>query len=82
MTTIRIPITQFKAQCTKLLREVAAGKQAIEVTNHGNVLAVVEPPARKSAKDPTEIINSLAGSAKHVGDIISPMPPDTWKAKR
>lgn len=82
MTTIQVPVTQFKAQCTKLLREVAKGKQAIEVTNHGTVMAVVEPPAKKTTKSPSEIIDSLAGSAKHVGDIVSPLSSDSWKARR
>tara|TARA_A100001037_G_C14927893_1_gene534656 strand:- start:376 stop:627 length:252 start_codon:yes stop_codon:yes gene_type:complete len=83
MTTVQIPITQFKAQCTKLLREVAAGKQAIEVTKHGDVLAVVEPPDKKKDKPKKNpLIGCMKGTVTYHPGWDEPLGPEMWEACR
>ena len=83
MTTVKIPVTQFKAQCTKLLREVAAGKQSIQVTKHGRIMAVVNPPEELSEppqKNP--LMGCLKGTVTYHPGWDEPMGDADWEACR
>ncbi len=81
MTTVQIPVTQFKAQCTKLLREVAASNQAIEVTKHGAVLAVVAPPKKKQGKPKKNpFMGCLKGTVTYLPGWDEPLDPKMWEA--
>jgi prevent-host-death family protein len=82
MTTLKIPVSEFKAKCTKVLRDVAASKQRVEVTNHGEVVAVILPPKPEAKPDPKAFLGSLRGTASFVGDIVSPLGEKDWKACR
>ena len=82
MTTIQIPVTQFKAQCTKLLREVAAGKQSIEVTKHGTVVAVVAPPKKKGQAKKNPLMGCLKGTVTYLPGWDEPLDPKMWEACR
>ncbi len=80
---MKIPVSEFKARCTQILREVASSPYRVEVTNRGKVIAVVGPPQAKPAKDPKKFFGSLAGSASHVGDIVAPAADEgEWEAAR
>ena len=41
-------VSEFKAKCTHVLRDVATEYMTVEITNHGKVIAVVEPPKPKT----------------------------------
>ena len=62
-------ISDFKAGCTRVLREVAAAEKVVEVTRHGRVVALVSPPPlirrRKS------FWGSLRGTSMAQGDLVS-----------
>ncbi len=80
---MKYSVSDFKAKCTWILREVAEKYQTVEVTNRGKVVAVVEPPKPEKKKDPKKFFGSLAGTASHVGDIISPaVDEQEWDAAR
>lgn len=69
MTKVQMRISAFKANCTRVLREVAAAEKVVEVTRHGRVVALVSPPPlvrrRKS------FWGSLRGTSMAQGDLIT-----------
>ena len=70
-----IPISQFKAHCLELVREVQRTGDSIILTNRGEPAAVVSPPS--ATKKPYQL-GLFVGTAKVVGDIVSPRPED-WE---
>jgi prevent-host-death family protein len=81
MTRVRMPISKFKAACTKVLREVAAAEKLVEVTNHGKVVALITPPpARKSR---ASFWGSMRGASVARDDLVAPaVASKAWQASR
>ena len=80
---MKMAVTEFKAKCTMVFREVQAEYKTVEITNHGKVIAVISPPVGLPGQDPRTFMGSLKGTASHVGDIVSPaMDADEWEANR
>jgi prevent-host-death family protein len=74
-----IAISKFKAKCLSLLQQVAKTKQPIRVTRFGKPVADVVPPADTEV-DRNVWIGSGKGTAKILGDIISPAnDADDWE---
>jgi prevent-host-death family protein len=66
----RVAISDFKAHCTEHLRRVERTGVPMQVTRHGKVVAVVNPPQKES---PTlaEWMGSGAGTVvKGSGDLF------------
>lgn len=64
---------EFKTRCLALLDEVAETGREIIVTKRGKPVAKLVPLRP----------NSLIGSVKFIGDIMSPVvDPDDWEANR
>jgi len=61
MTARQISISEFKAHCTEEIREVEKGKLILELTRHGKVVAVVQPP---SAAPSAPTLEDWVGSGK------------------
>ncbi len=77
-----IAISEFKAKCVSLLQQVSKTKQPIRVTRFGKPVADVVPPAEVEV-DRNAWIGSGHGTAKILGDIISPATePEEWEALR
>ena len=77
----KIAISEFKAKCLALLDRVQKTRKPICVTRHGVPVAEVVPPTL--IQDRTEWIESMKGSVKILGDIISPASPESeWEAER
>lgn len=68
---MKMSVSEFKAKCTRVLREVSMEYKTVEVTNHGKVIAVVESPKPEKKRAPKTFVGALAGTASHVGDIVS-----------
>ncbi len=80
---MKMSVSNFKAKCTQVLREVAETYGTVEVTNHGRVVAVVEAPKPAKRKDPKKFFGSLTGTASHMGDIVAPAVREKeWDAAR
>ncbi len=63
----------FKAQCLKLLDEVAKTREPLVITKRGKALAQLTPmPPEK------ELFGALAGSVLKEGDIVTPLDND-WE---
>lgn len=73
-----VGMAEFKANCTRLLRELGENGQEITVTSRGKAVAVVSAPEarpkRKSA------FGCMKGTATIIGDLDEPLDPD-WEAK-
>jgi prevent-host-death family protein len=80
---MKMSVTEFKAKCTQVLREVATHPYTVEVTKRGKTIAVVSAPEARPRKSPRQFFGSLKGTATHVADIVSPATdPKDWEACR
>ncbi|MFH0953555.1 MAG: type II toxin-antitoxin system prevent-host-death family antitoxin [Verrucomicrobiota bacterium] len=80
---MKMKVTEFKAKCAQVVREVATKPYAIELTKHGKVVAVVKAPEPGGKREPGKFFGSLAGTASYVGDIVSPAADARdWEATR
>jgi prevent-host-death family protein len=72
----RVPAAQFKAECLRLLDEVAQRRRPIIVTKRGKPVAKLVP----ADQAPIDPFGCMAGTAKICGDIISPIEDAGWTA--
>ncbi len=78
----QVAISEFKAKCLSLLQQVCKTKQPIRVTRFGKPVADVVPSVDVPV-DRNAWIGSGKGTAKILGDIISPAKgPTDWEALR
>jgi prevent-host-death family protein len=69
-----VPAGRFKAQCLRLLDEVAATGRALVVTKRGRPVARIVPADRLQP-------GALAGVIRFLGDITEPIDAE-WDALR
>ncbi len=78
---MKMSVSEFKAKCTHVLREVAAEYKTIEVTNHGRTVALIEPPKPKTKIN--QAWGSLAGKVTYVSpDFDKPLGDKEWEASK
>jgi prevent-host-death family protein len=76
-----IAISKFKATCLAVLEKVRKTGKPVLVTRFGQPVAEVVPPALKQR--PTRDLGALRGTARIVGDIVSPATDeDEWEVLR
>lgn len=76
-----IAISKFKATCLAVLERVRRTGEPVLVTKRGEPIAEVVPASRPAAGERT--LGDLAGSARIVGDIVSPVADESeWEALR
>ena len=81
--TIKMPVSEFKARCTQVLREVATKPYTVEVTNRGRVIALVSPPVPEKKPDPKAFFGSLKGTVSYISDDFDePLGEEEWEASR
>ena len=73
-----VGMAEFKANCTRLLREVEQGGEPITVTVRGKPVAVVNAPEINSKR--RSALGALKGFITIHGDIVGPVDPD-WEAQ-
>ena len=77
-----IGMAEFKANCTRLLREVEQGGESITVTVRGKPVAVVNAPAQQQHEPRRSVFGKLKSAAYR--DDLEPedfvVDPD-WEAK-
>lgn len=74
-------ISEFKATCLAVLERVRRTKKPVLVTRFGQPVAEVVPPSAPAR--PKSWIGSLAGTARIIGDIVSPSGDESdWEAGR
>ena len=72
-----IKASEFKAKCLKIMDEVAATNEPVEITKHGVPVARLVPAPQR----PKTIIGAMKGSVLYMGDIISPIGEE-WESER
>jgi len=65
-----IAISKFKATCLSVMERVRKTKKPVLVTRFGEPVAEIIPPT--PPPPPKSWLGSMAGSARIVGDIVSP----------
>lgn len=73
-----VGMAEFKANCTRLLREVSEDGEAITVTSRGKPLAVVSAPEAKPKR--RSALGMMKGQIVINGDLDDPIDPD-WEEK-
>lgn len=74
----KIPISKFKATCSRILENVRLAKKPVLITRFGKPLAQVVPPTPAPRTD--DWLGSLAGTGRIVGDIVGPASAQTgWE---
>jgi prevent-host-death family protein len=72
---MRIPAAVFKAECLKLMDEVARTGQPVVITKHGKPVAQLVPvPA-----EPTSLFGYMKNTVTIKGDIVAPTD-ESWSA--
>ena len=80
---MKISVSEFKAKCTQVVREVATHPYAVEITNRGKVVAVMSPPPAEERANPGAFWGSLKGSVIYMApDFDEPMGEADWEATR
>lgn len=68
-----ISVTEFKAKCLEILREVNEDHVSYIITKHNKVVAEVNPPQSVDQENP------LKGTILYEGDLISSVE-ENWEA--
>ena len=72
-----IKASEFKAKCLKIMDEVAATSEPVEITKYGVPVARLVPVRQR----PKTIIGAMKGSILYMGDVVSPIGEE-WEAER
>jgi prevent-host-death family protein len=72
--TIPISVTEFKAKCLEIIREVQEDSVSYTITKHNKVVAEVHPPVQDELTT-----NPLKGSVVFEGDLLSPIN-ESWES--
>jgi len=67
---------QFKNRCLAVMDQVQKSGEPVLITKHGKPVAKLVP----AAPPEDEIFGRMAGKAKILGDIVSPIEAD-WECK-
>lgn len=71
---VYIPITDFEADCLRLLDQVAQQRRPIMITRGGKPIAKLVP----IAEEMIDLFGRMAGTAEICGDIIGPIDNVEW----
>lgn len=73
-TLRQVSAADFKANCLRLMDEVAQRRTSLVITKRGKPVAKLVPADEK----PIDIFGRMAGTVKICGDIISPIEDLDW----
>ena len=76
-----IAISEFKAKCLAILENVRITKTPVRITRFGKPVAEIVPPT--GVTDRAQLMDSMKGKMKFLGDIVSPATEeDEWEVLR
>ncbi len=75
MDNRHVAAAEFKANCLRLMDEVARERRPIIITKRGKPVAKLVPVEEQ---EPIDLFGRMAGTIKIVGDIISPIEDAGW----
>jgi len=74
---MKVAVSEFKAKCTRMFRDVEELRETIEVTRRGKVIAIIRPP-ETGKTDPAEFLGCLQGTVSYTPDWDDPLGEDDW----
>jgi prevent-host-death family protein len=75
MDNRHVSAAEFKANCLRLMDEVAQQRRPIIITKRGRPVAKLVPVEEQG---PIDLFGRMAGTIKICGDIISPIEDAGW----
>jgi prevent-host-death family protein len=76
-----VTISEFKAKCFSLLKQVQKTKKPLRVTRFGKPIADIVPTSSQPSR--ANWFGSMKGTIEILGDIVSPASDeDEWEALR
>jgi prevent-host-death family protein len=75
MDNRHVAAADFKANCLRLMDEVARERRPIIITKRGKPVAKLVPVEEL---EPVDLFGRMAGTIKICGDIISPIEDAGW----
>lgn len=77
-----ISVTEFRAQCLELIRQVERGGEAVAITRHGKLVARLIPPTARSAQGPPPWTTLRGSGVLHVEPAESVLEDQAFDALR
>jgi antitoxin (DNA-binding transcriptional repressor) of toxin-antitoxin stability system len=77
--TMEMSVTEFKAKCTKVFRDIEKQKKPVQITRRGKVIAVVQPSITKGP-DPQKFLGCLHDTLTFHPGWDEPLGEDGWEA--
>lgn len=75
-----VAISEFKANCLFMLREVAKTKTPLVVTKFGKAIAEIIPPS--PGQKESKWLGFMSGEIKFLGDVLAPVFDERdWKQR-
>lgn len=73
-----ISVSEFKATCLEILREIQKTGRSIRITKRGQPVAELRPASATAARSPVGV---MRGRGRILGDIVSPIgAAEDWEA--
>ena len=79
---MRVAVSEFKNNCTKILREIATQHKIVEITNRGKVVAIITPANPEPELAPRTFLGSLQGTVTFLPGWDEPLGETDWEACR
>ncbi len=76
---MKMSISEFKAKCTQVVREVGTEYKTIDLTNRGRVVAHVVPAQPDKKPDPRGFFGSLRGTVTYKKGWDEPLGEKDWE---
>ena len=76
---MQIPVTEFKAKCTSIFRDIEKQRKSVEITRRGKIIAIIKPPAA-TGPDPAHFLGCLHNTLTFHPGWEEPLGGDDWEA--
>ena len=76
---MKMSVSEFKARCTQVIREIGTQYEAVEVTNRGKTVVRVVPFDGEPTADAKQFFGSLRGSVTLMPGWEDPLGEDDWE---
>ena len=76
-----ITVTEFKAKCLRLIRQMVKNHESMTITKHGRPVAILSPLPQ--ATETPSIVGAMPGSVLAYSEPFEPVAdPSDWTASR
>jgi len=79
---MKISVSEFKAKCTQMIRQVAEDGDPLEIMNRGRVVARVQQATEEPPPDPKTFFGSLKGTVSFQPGWDEPLGEADWEASQ